>query len=357
MAILVKPYLGCNLNCKYCYEGAYRSKHEITADYDMCKVVAAIETQYSIAQKQIDLSNKQNKLCKPTADIVLHGGEPLCLPKQDVETILRKSFELSGKSGIQTNGTLIDEDHIELFFKYKTNVGISHDGPGNLSAYRMSSKEADRVSQLMFDLKEKGLNISVISVVSKSNAGTFKRQMAYENWISRLYDAGINGRINPCSSEPKYDLDEQTLARVYLSLAKNFVDTGMAWHPFTDMSKRLLGESAVCVFMGCDPFHTDSATVILGDGTITNCMRTNTGDILVRDSQKMNIRDEVLQEIPQDFNGCRGCEFWYACYGGCPMSAIDNDWRNRTIHCLVYKTVFNYYNNIQRSMGMVRRVK
>jgi len=339
MAILVKPYLGCNQHCKYCYENQYRDVHTIKMDHDMSRVLAAIETQYSIQK----------------TDIVLHGGEPLCLPKHDVETILRKSFELTGHSGIQTNGTLIDDDHIELFKKYKTHVGVSHDGPGNLSAYRLSSKEANRVYQLMLDMKLRGVDVSVISVVSKANAGTYKRQISYERWLEELDKAGIGGRINPCYSEPKYDLNEETLAMVYLSFAKLFTGSGMAWHPFTDMFQRVLGKPAVCVFMGCDPFHTDSATVILGDGSVTNCMRTNTGDILLRDVRKMSIRDEILQEVPQENKGCRGCEYWYACHGGCPMSAIGNDWRNRTVHCLMYKALFEYYTNIMKSLGLRRQ--
>jgi len=60
-------------------------------------------------------------------DMALHGGEPLTLLKKDIEAILAKMYDLRGRSSVQTNGTLIDDDHIKMFKKYKTFVGISWD--------------------------------------------------------------------------------------------------------------------------------------------------------------------------------------------------------------------------------------
>ena len=60
--------------------------------------------------------------------ICAHGGEPLILPKQELEKILKFAFDKTGQSSIQTNGTLIDDDHILMFKRYKTGVGISIDG-------------------------------------------------------------------------------------------------------------------------------------------------------------------------------------------------------------------------------------
>jgi hypothetical protein len=79
-------------------------------------------------------------------------------------------------------------------------------------------------------------------------------------------------------------------------------------------------------------------------------MKTNQGDIVLRHSNKYNTRDEILQEIPQEYKGCRGCEFWQACRGGCPTTAIDNDWRNRSYFCPTHKVLLGFYTNITKAL-------
>ncbi|GAH71641.1 unnamed protein product, partial [marine sediment metagenome] len=45
----------------------------------------------------------------------LHGGEPLMMPKQDVEAIIAKACELSDGCSVQTNATLVDDEYIAMF--------------------------------------------------------------------------------------------------------------------------------------------------------------------------------------------------------------------------------------------------
>ena len=340
MAILVKPYLGCNMNCTYCYEARYREKNRPAMNYSLDKVLSTVEKQYE--------KNKQT-------GITLHGGEPLCMPKDDVESILRKAHELSCRSSIQTNGLLIDDDYKAMFKKYNTNVGVSFDGPGDLSEFRTTPQNANKIYQTVKDMVKEGVNVSHIVVISKSNAGTDDKFNRFKSWLLELAEMNLGGRLNPCGDIHElgaYGLPEDRLIYVYLDLAKFLLEHGLRWSPFEDISKRTRGETAVCTFMGCDPFHTESAAVILGDGLVTNCMRTNQGDIVLRDQNKRITRSEVLQEIPQEFGGCRDCEFWNECNGGCPTMTVDNDWRNRTYLCPLWKELFKYYRNITNALGL-----
>jgi len=152
--------------------------------------------------------------------------------------------------------------------------------------------------------------------------------------------------LNPCMGAPEYELDEKRLIEVYLDLARFCLERNLRWSPFEDIVHALQGKPRVCTFSGCDPFSTPSATVILGDGSVTNCMRTNQEYILLRHPVKMNIRSEILSEIPQEFGGCQGCKYWTACYGGCPSGAINNDWRNRTYLCPLWKALFQFFENV-----------
>lgn len=322
--LLIKPYLGCNLACKYCYEGNYRQKHKPKMTYDLKAILKKMEEF-----KDLDIS--------------LHGGEILCLPKKDVEMMLKKMYELKERSSIQTNATLIDNGYIKMFKKYKTSVGISWDGPGELSAYRPGST---KVGSIIERLIKEGITPSFIIVVSKANAGTKQRLNKLKDWLLYLHQHKISGRINPCYNTPGYELGEERLKEVYLDLADFCLHHNLRWSPFTDIIDGLKGKDRVCTFMGCDPFCTQSATIILGDGSVTNCMRTNKEDILLRHPAQYKTRNEILENVPQEYKGCKDCKYWSACYGGCPTSALDGDWRNRTHVCALWKALFQFYEGI-----------
>ncbi len=105
-------------------------------------------------------------------EMSLHGGEILCLPKKDVETLLAKMYELKGTSSIQTNATLINGEFIKIFKKYKTSVGVSWDGPDELSKYRPGTKKVYSIIKRM--IKE-NIPVSTIIVISKANVETKQR--------------------------------------------------------------------------------------------------------------------------------------------------------------------------------------
>ena len=56
---------------------------------------------------------------KEGGPFILFGGEPLLTDIDDLETIFKWGFEKYGGNGIQTNGTLITDRHIEMFKNYK----------------------------------------------------------------------------------------------------------------------------------------------------------------------------------------------------------------------------------------------
>ena len=324
--LLIKPYLGCNLACKYCYESTCRKKNKSKMNYNLGVIF------------------KRMKEFKDL-DMTFHGGEPLTLPKKDVEAILAKMYELIGRSSIQTNATLIDNDYIKMFKKYKTSVGISWDGPGELSEYRPGTS---RVGAIIERLVKEGISTSTIIVVSKANAGTKARLNKLKKYLLHLNQLKIRGggRLNPCYGNPSYELSIEKLKETYLNLADFCLKNNLKWSPFEDIIHGLQGKDRVCTFMGCDPFSTQSATVILGDGSVTNCMRTNKEGILLRHPAQYKTRNEILFNIPQEHGGCKGCKYWTACYGGCPSGAIDNDWRNRTYLCPAWKALFEFYEKI-----------
>ncbi|PIU15901.1 hypothetical protein COT20_01055 [bacterium (Candidatus Gribaldobacteria) CG08_land_8_20_14_0_20_39_15] len=330
--LLIKPYLGCNLRCLYCYESKYRKKKKPKLDYNLDTILKRME----------EFKNSLPQMC-------LHGGEPLVMPKEDVKKIFSKMKELTGKSSIQTNGSLIDDEYIKIFKEYDTSVGLSYDGPDELSGYRPGTKNLDKKIEKL--IKE-GLKVSLIMVISKANAGTKQRLKKLKNYLLELDKMKICGRLNPCGGWPEYELDEKRLIEVYLDLADFCFHRNLKWSPFVDIINGLQGKPRVCTFMGCDPFSTPSATVIVGDGSVTNCMRTNEKGILLRYPIKHNTRDQILSQISQEFGGCQNCRYWSTCHGGCPTMAINGDWRNRTYLCPLWKALFQFYEKALSHCGI-----
>ncbi len=376
MPILIKADLNCNFRCDYCYERPIRSENE-KIDLDAMK--KTIRELYDEGKKREDDRAKRQKR-KPNKKhypkITLHGGEPTILPKPIFEEFLKLSYELSGQSGIQTNGYLIDDDHIEMFKKYNTHVGFSIDGPYSLNRFRGTGSKKDRRKQtekIMATIdkimsterplqpnekprKDKEGNIvlpklraSVIAVIHKGNALGDNREIM-KQWVKALDAKGIHGRLNPCcSGNSDIDLTPEEAADFYPDMFDFMLKNGIrGFSPFKDIKNSLIGEDeVVCVFKNCDPFCTSSATPVLKDGSVGVCLRLYGDGKKYLRGERTNIRSAVLYETD-----CKGCEWWKHCYGGCTGLSIDWDWRNKDRYCLMYKTMFSKMHNALKALGV-----
>lgn len=337
--LLIKPTLSCNKACRYCYETPWRSKNEPEP-----------HNLEAVLKKIAETDSK---------DICLHGGEPLILPLQDVEKLLEAAFLKTGRSSIQTNGTLITEDLITIFKRFKTSVGISIDGDQDLNEFRMNLEETSRLLDTMNTLTKEGLTLSVIIVLSKANAGTPDKLLRLKKFIGKLSSKNITGRINPCiCGNSEFELSTSELIEAYRSLLMFTLSNGWRWSPFTDMWNALLDkDTVVCTFRGCDIFHTPSCTVITGDGSETNCMRISSKGLYHRQLIRATTREEILIATDKVYGGCKDCCFWEACHGGCPSQALDNDWRNRTMLCDLYHNLFTLISNFQKALSITKQTK
>ena len=117
MQVIVKLTTKCNLNCVYCSEGD--------------KAIAVLEKETLF--KAIDeLPNLLEKYKRENISLLWHGGEPLSVGKTYLQEVMQyavnklKNYKL--KFLVQTNGTLIDAEWIDLFKKFNVGVGVSLDG-------------------------------------------------------------------------------------------------------------------------------------------------------------------------------------------------------------------------------------
>lgn len=125
-AFILKVANRCNIDCDYCY--VFNSADQ-TWRHLPARMSAAVARSAGL---RIGEHAEAHSL--PAVHVILHGGEPLLVGPQHMVALLdavregipsctRVHFEL------QTNGTLITEEWLDLFDKYRVAVGVSLDGP------------------------------------------------------------------------------------------------------------------------------------------------------------------------------------------------------------------------------------
>ena len=157
----------CNLNCQYCY---YLGKKSMYPDTDHFLMTDDILEKYIMQHIQAS-----------TEDIISfswHGGEPLLAGIDFYRKALRlqSAHKPAGKTilnGIQTNGTLINEEWCRFIVKEGFIIGISIDGPAEFHNTFRRTKDGDKTWQQVFMgyqlLKQHGIIPEILCVVNSEN--------------------------------------------------------------------------------------------------------------------------------------------------------------------------------------------
>lgn len=365
MTIHIGIDTGCNLGCSYCYEEPDREQrgNHIKKEYDLD----------AIFDRLLEFKEFSNETPG------LHGGEPLLIPVEDI----RKMFEFidehwDGQPHIQTNGTLIEDEHIEIFKEFNVNVGISCDGPDELNDLRKARAEkggkkvditnamTDRTLDAIKRCSEAGVSVGIITVLHEHNAGTDEKLEVLLDWIDNLNQSGVTGHFNPAIPYDDIQTDEslspERLKEVFLRCWEWMKEESYRnWDPMRQYQDNLLGNSLRdCVNNRCDVHNAGAAKIVLGDGESTGCGKTwsevGDGEPFLQGPSTGNEygegqeRYEMLKQIPQGEGGCQGCDYWNVCQGGCPASGLDQDYRNKTRWCVAKKALYSRIEDDMRAM-------
>jgi uncharacterized protein len=166
--VFAKPVgSSCNLHCKYCY---YLSKRDLYPDTGNLIMTDNILEKYII--QHIEASEED------IINFSWHGGEPLLAGIDFYRKVLKLQsvHKPSGKTilnGIQTNGTLIDEEWSRFIAGNGFLAGISIDGPSDYHNYFRRTgddKETfEKVKRGYMLLKNYGVIPEILCVVNAKN--------------------------------------------------------------------------------------------------------------------------------------------------------------------------------------------
>ena len=349
MSIELNPVgVACNLACTYCYENSLRDAGNFKVDgYDLDAMKAGLEREHW--------------------RFSLFGGEPLLMPIEDLEEIYRWGTERLpvwgcdpakyGGLGIQTNGSLMTDRHIEIFARYNVGVGVSIDGPGEMNDARWAGSlektraNTEKTLAAVRKLCAAGRPPSLIVTLHQGNAVGERRQ-ALKAWLLEMGALGVRSvrlhvlEVDSAAVEAHLALSTAEAMEAILDLS---TVPGISADLLGDVEALLRGEDesspghakTTCTWNACDPLTTQAVQGIGADGASYNCTRTNKDGInWLKAGAPGYERYLALYTTPQEDGGCQGCRFFVGCKGQCPGTAIDGDWRNKTRDCPMWMGLF-----------------
>lgn len=168
ISIMLKPASSnCNLRCKYCFYNSLSSQREMPSHGLMSE-----KTLRATLKKAFDFAGNDRVM------LSFQGGEPLLAGKD----FFRKLHEIIRQLnvnrapvsiGIQTNGTLIDDEWCSIFKRGGYLVGLSLDGDELADSLRIDAngnQTFHRVLESAKLMQKYGVDFNILTVLTKQVA-------------------------------------------------------------------------------------------------------------------------------------------------------------------------------------------
>ena len=325
--VLAKPIGAvCNLDCRYCY---YLKKKDLYPKAGLFRMADDVLESYIV----------QHIEACPTELIFFswHGGEPTVLGLDYFRRIveLQRRHRPAARrilNGIQTNGTLLDEQWCRFLSEEGFYVGLSLDGPKEFhDHYRLTKTNRpthQRVMQCFRLLKSHQISCDILCVVHNRNVRhpaavyRFFREIGADYLqflplVARKADGGVSAETVPAEAYGAF------LCTIFREWVRHDIGR-IGIQNFDEAARPFLGmEHALCLFRRT----CGDVVVVEHNGDFYSC------DHFVDPAHRLgNIRDRPLVEMlespaQREFGRkkwdalpryCRDCEVLPLCNGGCP---------------------------------------
>lgn len=351
--LLLKIANRCNLNCSYCYWFKDKSV------YEKSKIIRP-----EVLLAFYDKLHKHIVKYKLTEFVIsLHGGEPMLAGKNVVKHILSSLLIVSESTNckikfhIQTNGLLIDDEWLDIFFKYEVKIGISIDGPkASHDLYRKDLRGRptfDKTVEIINALKTKNIKFGILAVCDPNSNPEEICEFFVDNLGIKSFDILIPDANHENLSVPY-------IKEYYIKLIKiwyeKYSHIGVEIRVVKNILRGALGKKSNMQSIGLSPIDT---CMIKPDGEIEpldtlhsiGYNSTKTGLNILEDSIDDIWKDPFWNEVyesSQSLNSkCNSCKHLYSCGGGHIASRWSNKRRfdNPSVYCEQLFDIFEFTNN------------
>lgn len=317
----------CNLACRYCY---YLKNEYLYGKGRSIRMPDRTLEKYIV----------QHIEASPASEIRFswHGGEPTILGVDYFRKIvaLQRKHQQPGRrisNGVQTNGTLLDDDWCRFLAAEGFGVGLSLDGPKEMhDRYRVGKQQEATHKKAMRGhrlLQEYQIPCDILCVVHAGNAGRPIEVYRFFKEIGAQYIGflplvepqpgghGVSDRTVPAEAFGDFlctIFDEwlnEDIGRVKVQIFEEAIATAFDQEHALCIFRKTCGDIPVVEFNGdffcCDHFVDPGHR-------LGNIMETSLVELLESPSQRA-FGQAKLDGLP---NICKACEVLGMCNGGCP---------------------------------------
>lgn len=347
----------CNLRCKYCFE-----EHDMKSEIPVsAKIVNEKFSNGMTVFKQFgtELIEYNNGIGVIT-EFTFHGGEPLLVKPQYINELCSYFCNYGNvKFNIQTNGTIMNNELLEVLKKYKFRVGVSIDGceeTNDENRVTISGKGIhSTVLKNIKILQDAGLEVGAMATITRNITRDVRK--FYDFYKDNNLPVGFNACYSSPNSDGKNEIDNGEYCKFLSDLFDIWINDESSFmiQPFERIVRNMVRPN---VGMGVCQFMKDCRDVnvaIDADGNIYQCLHycNLKNSILgnVRKNKLSSILEKHLRKkghwerIKEDpTNSCETCDIYNYCYGGCPywseareLTGLDKDF-----NCTSQKYIVHY---------------
>ena len=170
---ILKVHSRCNLDCDYCYvynlgDDSWRDQPKVMSD----------ETVDAFGDRLAEYVHETNPL---SFQVTFHGGEPLLASPEFFDRTVSNLRQAVGSKTMlqftmQTNGTLLTDEYLQVFRKRRVYLGVSLDGPPSANTHRLNhaGKETHDatvagIERMTKDSRYRQLFQGILSVIDLDN--------------------------------------------------------------------------------------------------------------------------------------------------------------------------------------------
>ena len=369
--VFAKPIgAACNLACHYCY---YLDKQEANRNVESYRMPYDLLEEYIV--QHIEASPGR------VVGFSWHGGEPTLLGLKYFRKIVdlqrkHKPLDVRIFNGIQTNGTLLDDEWCRFLKAEQFGVGLSLDGPGEMhDRYRVTKAGGPSYERAMRGyslLRQYRVPFDLLCVVHAENVQYPIQLYRFFKQIGAGYIgflplveclSGVGETVSPHTVPAEAFgtflcaiFDEwlrEDIGRVKVQIFEEAAATAMGQEHSLCVFRKTCGDVPVIEhngdFFSCDHF-------VDNEHRLGNILEIPLVELLESQAQRAfgQIKSDGLP------GGCQACEVLPMCNGGCPKDSFlhtpDGE-AGLNYLCAGYKRFFNHCRPfIERLSALARQI-